>query len=89
MPVLMVVCCAWEGVKVPPLELTIEDVGVLAQTHSRRDASRPQVTKEYLSRWYGHRLRAQNDTEGESENENGGDERWWLRAQELYWLSGC
>ncbi len=26
------VCC--EGVKVPPLELTIEDVDVLAQTHS-------------------------------------------------------
>lgn len=28
----MMVCC--EGVKVPPLELTIEEVDVLAQTHS-------------------------------------------------------
>jgi hypothetical protein len=33
MPVTMV-CCAGEGVKVPPLELTIEVAGVLAQTHS-------------------------------------------------------
>ena len=55
-PVLMVVCCVCEGVKVPPLELTIEDAGVLAQTHSQRDASRPLVTKEDLLEWYGHRL---------------------------------
>jgi hypothetical protein len=33
MPVTMV-CCAGEGVKVPPLELTIEVAGILAQTHS-------------------------------------------------------
>jgi hypothetical protein len=28
------VCCAGKGVKVPPLELTIEVAGILAQTHS-------------------------------------------------------
>lgn len=56
MPVL-IVCCACEGVKVPPLELTIEDAGVLAQTHSRRAASRSLETKEGLSGWYGHRSR--------------------------------
>jgi hypothetical protein len=27
-----IVCCAGEGVKAPPLGLTIEDAGVLAQT---------------------------------------------------------
>lgn len=36
MPVTIVCCCAGEGVKVPPLELTIEDAVVLAQTHSSR-----------------------------------------------------
>jgi hypothetical protein len=40
MPVTMVCCCADEGVKVPPLELTIEDIGVLAQTHSSRAVPR-------------------------------------------------
>jgi hypothetical protein len=40
MPVTIVCCCAGEGVKVPPLELTIEDIGVLAQTHSSRAVSR-------------------------------------------------
>jgi hypothetical protein len=39
MPVTMVCCCADEGVKVPPLELTIEDVDIFARTHSRRAIS--------------------------------------------------
>ena len=62
MPVLIVVCCACEGVKVPPLELTIEEAGVLAQTHSDRDASRLLETKEDLPGWNGHRLRKLNGT---------------------------
>jgi hypothetical protein len=46
------VCC--EGVKVPPLELTIEDACVLAQTHFRRAVSRSLETKEDLSGRYEH-----------------------------------
>ncbi len=54
MPVTIVCCCAGEGVKVPPLELTIEDVDVMRKPTPAELPLDLWKTKGDLTVKYGH-----------------------------------